>query len=101
MADRKIVEALSSFTVINANGVPYGVRQGELYSSDDPVVAGSPALFGPPVVKDSTAATRRVPPQREAVETAVAPPAGPTRAPVTGTGRKLAAASKAQPAGEV
>jgi hypothetical protein len=102
VADRKIVQALGSFSVNNINGVPTSVGRGDLFYDDDPIVTGRPELFGPPDVRDSTTGLRRAAPVAPPVETAVAPPGGAVRAPVTATGRRLAGATKgARPDGEV
>jgi hypothetical protein len=103
MAERKILQARGPFTVNNAEGVPWQVRPGDLYWSDDPVVVGREELFAEPEVRDSRSAVRRSRqvPAYAAPETAVAPPSGEKRAPVTSTGRKAAAKSGARPEGEV
>lgn len=92
MADRQIVAALSPFQANNAAGVPFMVRADDLFWSDDPIVAANPAAFGPPMVRDSAEAIRRVRPIMVATETAVAPPSGQRRAAVTQTGKAMAAA---------
>lgn len=107
MSERKIVQAKGPFTVNNADGVPWPVAPGDLYYSDDPVVAGREHLFTEPEVKDSRTAVRRSRemPAYAAPETAVAPPTGERRAPVTQAGRKAAAKTAAarepRPDGEV
>ena len=103
MAERKIVQAKGPFTVNTPEGVPWQVRPGDLYYSDDPVVQGREALFVEPEVRDSRVAVRRPreAPAYAAPETAVAPPTGERRAPVTAAGRAKAAKANARPDGEV
>jgi len=85
---RTMVQALTSFTANNAQGVPTPVHKDRLYYADDFVVTSQPHLFGAPEVMTSESAAREHRPiMYPAVETAVAPPGGPVRAPVTAAGR--------------
>jgi hypothetical protein len=86
-----IVRAREPFDVTLANGVPVGVRTGDLFSADDPIVKGREHLFGEVTVRssldygrsrvdvdtetaDAAPGTRRAPVRRRSVDTP--PPKG-------------------------
>ena len=100
MSDQKIVQALMAFMATH-NGVPVNVGVGDLFYDDDPIVKGRADMFGDLEVRSTNDLMRRPRAASYAApETAVAPPTGQFRSPVTKTG-KVAASSGARPAGEV
>jgi hypothetical protein len=81
-----ILRANQPFSVTLSNGVPVNVNTGDLWASDDPLVKGREALFGPVEVRnsaaygrarldvdtetaDATPGTRRAPVRRRGVDT--------------------------------
>lgn len=103
MPDRVIVQALASFLAQAPDGTPVNVSAGDMFYDDDPIVKVRRALFAEPDVRSSADLMRR--PRSEtgpyATETAVAPPAGQVRGPVTKVGKVSASVGTARPAGEV
>lgn len=82
-------------------GVPVNVSVGDLFYADDPIMRHRGEMFGDLEVRSTSDLMRRPrSPSYAARETAVTPPTGQVRGPVTKIG-KVAAASGARPAGEV
>jgi hypothetical protein len=53
MADKKIMEATTSFAVYLEDGTPFSVVTGDRFYSDDPVLVGREQLFGEITVRTS------------------------------------------------
>jgi hypothetical protein len=77
MAERKILEAMTSFAIYLRDGTPFSVVTGDRFWSDDPAVAGREQLFGEVTVRSSLprANTKAGPPPAAGdAETATAAP---------------------------
>lgn len=77
MAERKILEAATSFAIYLKDGTPFSVVTGDRFWSDDPAVVGREQLFGEITVRSSVPranAKAGPPPAAGDTETATAAP---------------------------
>jgi hypothetical protein len=89
MAERKILEATTSFAIYLRDGTPFSVVTGDRFWSDDPAVAGREQLFGEVTVRTSLprANSKAGPP----------PAAGDTETATAAPGSRRSLNRKAQP----